>query len=264
LRRAFAALSPKTILRLLLEPISSLAPDHTSWWQAAKFNKEEGKGVRKRIQDAEEPQAAMEIAGRSAQDLFLRPGFRTGETNLEIMFHITLAKFRQHPKLRGWLLDTDPAALDHPIFHMRDQDDFFGLGSLQVDGKYHGRNWNGRILVLVRRILRDERAADTSSRASTLGDSASRFPSEPFPPLSDGNDEQQALDMNRRYDHLTTSMQHFYPQASLPEGALIAQRYRVLDVIKTGALTSHDSESSASFEGKHAIILEEGNDWVNL
>jgi hypothetical protein len=75
---------------------------------------------------------------------------------------------------------------------MRDQDDFFGLGSLQVDGKYHGRNWNGSILVIVRRILRDEIAADTSSSASTLGDSTPRFPSEPFPPLLDDDDEQQS------------------------------------------------------------------------
>jgi predicted NAD-dependent protein-ADP-ribosyltransferase YbiA (DUF1768 family) len=212
--------------------------------QAAKFNKEAGRSIRQRIQVAVEPQEAMEIAARAQRHCKVE-GFQKDEYNLGVMFHITLAKFRQNSKLCKWLLDTDRETNDNPIFHIRDQDSFFGIGEVKEDGMYHGKNWNGVILMIVRSILIQE---DCNMRPSLLdeGESAAeRFPKDPFPSLgAPADDDRQGREMDRCFKTLLDSIEGVSTEqgwaggvqfaAALPKGSLIAQRYRVLDVLKTG------------------------------
>jgi ribA/ribD-fused uncharacterized protein len=202
--------------------------------QAAKFNHGNGKQTRKWIQEAAEPQEAMEIAKREEQNpSFRTPGFF--DKNKEIMFHIALAKFQQNPKLRRWLLETDRSRLDSPIFHT-DSNDFWGLGPQQEDGHYRGKNWNGKILMLVRRKLRRD-FGDSSGRTDTVdltAPPAARLPRDPFPPLGPPeDDEEQGAAMRRSFKYLRASMRSF-KLAPLSKGALIAQRYRVLRHVITG------------------------------
>lgn len=203
--------------------------------------------MRKRIRDTLEPQEAMEIASRlnrEAQLFYKLEGFQKDEYNLEVMFHITLAKFRQNPKLCKWLLDTDRDRKDTPIFHVRDQDPFFAIGELKEDGMYHGKNWNGVILMIVRSIL--AREVGISRPSLDEGESvAERFPRDPFPPLGAPADHgRQGVEMVQGFKALLQSMRrnHAIQQqarsggtaTALPIGTLIAQRYRVLDSMDTG------------------------------
>ena len=182
----------------------------------------------------------MEIARREQKNpIYRAPDFL--RRNKEVMFHIALAKFQQNPKLRRWLLESDRAKQDSPIFHT-DEDSFWGLGPLQEDGQYRGKNWNGKILMLVRCVLREAAAPSGRSRTAELApQAAARLPLDPFPPLGPPDqDEQQGSVMRQGYRLLCESMRRLAPApggldpSPFPKGTLIAQRYRVLDHIDTG------------------------------
>ena len=178
----------------------------------------------------------MEIAARNQKNtLFNTPNFF--QRNREIMLHVAFAKFEQNPKLRRWLLETDRARPDSPIFHT-DLNDFWGLGPVQEDGQHRGKNWNGKILMLVRRKLRlDAGAGGSSGRTKTVeltAPAAARLPRDPFPPLGPPEeDEAQGVTMRRSFKYLGESMRRF-SVTPLTKGTLIAQRYRVVDHLVTG------------------------------
>ena len=116
--------------------------------QAAKYNKQEGSTIREWILKSQGAAAAKDIGDRHFRKPFRQENFQ--QVNMGIMFDINLAKFQQNQKLRRWLLETDSKSY---ILHTMNSDAFWGLGQLEQDGKYHGLNWNGRILMAVRHIL---------------------------------------------------------------------------------------------------------------
>ena len=214
-----------------------------SWSQAAKFNQGMGAQIRRWIQDAEEPQEAKKLGSDYFRDPFRVRGFFDGEHNVEVMFHITLAKFQQNPKLRRWLLDTDRAAADTPILHTMERDSFWGIGPPQEDGRHRGKNWNGILLMLVRRLVLDEEGGAGRVHTDTLGPAAS-LARNPLPPLDPRvADADHCAAMDRAAERLQGVLARFgeppglqAPAAGrrLPRGALIAQRYKVVDHVFTG------------------------------
>jgi ribA/ribD-fused uncharacterized protein len=205
------AVSSKSILSLSL--------------QASKFNKEEGQHVRKWIQEATGPSEAMKIGKNYYKDPFKRKDF--WEKNKEIMFQIVLSKFTFHPKQKRWLLDTDRENQSTPIFHVVEDDSFWGTGPLQQDGKYHGLNWNGKILMLVRKVLADSGRHDSLTVHASLSHN-------PFPCLVSDDEETRSI-MTRNSALLSKAVGQFCGvNKPFPQGTLIAQRYRVLRHIKTG------------------------------
>ena len=108
--------------------------------------------IRDWILRSESASAAKDIGEKYFRAPFRREGFR--DVNQGIMFDINLAKFQQNQKLRRWLLETDrDSRRDSYICHTMNTDSFWGLGSLEIDGRYHGQNWNGKILMAVRAVL---------------------------------------------------------------------------------------------------------------
>jgi ribA/ribD-fused uncharacterized protein len=227
--------------------------------QAAKFNQDKGAQIRKWIQEADEPQEAKRLGSEYFREPFRASGFFDGDRNIEIMFHITLAKFQQNPKLRRWLLDTDRAVADIPILHTMERDSFWGVGALQEDGMYRGKNWNGKILMLVRRLVGDEEGVAGRVQTDTLGPTA-RLARNPFPPLDPRvTDDAGAAEAElcRAMEQAATKLRdtlelfgeppapevrHRDPtvqvERRMPRGALIAQRYKVVDHAFTGLARS--------------------------
>jgi ribA/ribD-fused uncharacterized protein len=192
--------------------------------QASKFNKEDGQAVRKWIQSASGASEAMKFGKTYFKDPFKRKDF--WEKNKEIMFNIALSKFIFHPKLKRWLLDTDRENQSAPIFHVMEEDAFWGTGPLQQDGKYHGLNWNGKILMLVRRALESGRHESVPLNTSLSHN--------PFPCLVADDEETQSV-MIQNSELLSKAADQFCgPNMPFPPGTIIAQRYRVLSHIKTG------------------------------
>jgi ribA/ribD-fused uncharacterized protein len=124
--------------------------------QAAKFNKEEGAKFRELIRGSDSAAVAKDFGDKNFRKPFRVENFR--DKNRGIMYDINLAKFQQNQKLLRWLLETDrhiekDGKRENYIFHTMNSDAFWGIGSLEQDGKYHGQNWNGRILMAVRAVL---------------------------------------------------------------------------------------------------------------
>jgi predicted NAD-dependent protein-ADP-ribosyltransferase YbiA (DUF1768 family) len=94
--------------------------------------------------------------------------FRDNGEQLEAMFRIVFAKFQQRPDLARQLCETG----DAPIWHVDEDDGFWGIservasrgaGAGQTAREWwRGSNWNGRILCVVRKLLRqnDDRGAE--------------------------------------------------------------------------------------------------------
>jgi ribA/ribD-fused uncharacterized protein len=199
--------------------------------QASKFNKEDGQEVRKWIQCASGPSEAMKFGKSYFKDPFKRKDF--WDKNKEIMFQVALSKFIFHPKLKRWLLDTDRENQSTPIFHVMEDDAFWGTGPLQQDGKYHGLNWNGKILMLVRKALVE---ASGRNESVPLNTSLSH---NPFPCLVSDDEETRNV-MTRNSALLSKAVNQFCgDNKPFLQGTMIAQRYRVLRHIETGSFFPH-------------------------
>jgi ribA/ribD-fused uncharacterized protein len=202
--------------------------------QAAKFNKDQGKDIRRWIREAAEPKEAKNLGCGYNRKPFKRVDFYEGENNLEIMFDIALAKFQQNSKLKHWLLQTDREKRGNQIFHFVEDDSFWALGPLQSDGKYHGKNWNGKILMMVRSVISAAEPSDDSRCDSVPPDVRRPIP---FPYL-DPDDSLNLKVIKANVPLLQKVLERFLSARSgpLPKGSMIAQRYRIVHEVKTGQI----------------------------
>lgn len=111
-------------------------PTSEHYFQAQKF---EGTELEEKVRTAKNAWYAAKY-GRELAPL----PYDWEEIKVDVMYHVVLAKFTQHPDLRKLLLDTGDAIL---IAHTR-KDAFWADGG---DGA--GKNWLGKILMLVREEL---------------------------------------------------------------------------------------------------------------
>ncbi len=168
----------------------------------------------------------MKLGKSYFKDPFKRKDF--WENNKEIMFNIALSKFIFHPKLKRWLLETARESPLTPIFHVMEDDAFWGTGPLQQDGKYHGLNWNGKILMLVRKALLADSGRIESVPLNT------NLSHNPFPCFV--VDDEETRNVIIRNSALLSKAVHQFCGLDKPflHGTMIAQRYRVIRHIKTG------------------------------